>query len=1187
MFNRLPSPSLAQPFFVLMLSFTLCTSGLLLPVYAANLSTPTQSATINEPKPVIQPTLNTAPADSYPRAAAAALPTPPSSSAREEIRGRVSQSYGQLPLSFEINSGQVDSRVKFLSRGGGYSLFLTPQEAVLALRIPTEMKSAATKAEKLASQASSPNSVLRMRLVGASASPRIEGLEELPGKTNYFIGSDRQKWRTHIANYGKVRYEEVYPNIDLVYYGNQRQLEYDMVVRPGGDPKAISFDFEGTEKLAIDGQGDLVLQLAGGEVRQRKPVIYQEVNGARQTIEGRYVIEGRSRVGIEVADYNKNLPLIIDPVLSYATYLGGSQQVSFGANDYAYAIAVDASGSAYVTGLATTQDFPLVHPFQSSANGAKPAFVTKLNPAGTAFEYSTYLGGTGGPASPGYGIAVDSSGSAYVTGITGSNDFPTTAGAYIEADPKDNDPAGGGFVTKFSPDGTSLEYSTYLASPTKPHVFAGPGCCDEVSAIAVNSAGEAYVTGYTNQPAFPTTPGAYHAAPADTQGKDTFVVKFNSTGSNLIYSTFLGGSGPLANAIYDNAYSMALDAAGNVYLTGFTNSTTFPTTPGAFQPKLYAPHGNAFVTKLNPNGTGLVYSTYLGGQYDRTKGYGIAIDSAGNAYIVGTTGAFVGGYVTSFPVTAGAFQPFNGGNAADGFLTKLNPTGTKLVYSTYLSARSDKGGVAVAVDKSGNAFAVASGGSIYPVNAVQISPNRSFNVQIIKFNPQGAALVYATYLDGSGSDTPTAIALDPSGNAYITGYTTSTDFPITPGAPQPTNHGDTNAFIAKIGSEPGDCPAIQINPAPLPNATRTLSYDQTLAVSGGTAPYSFQYYPGGNGLGSSFNFPSGMTLSSTGVISGTPTQSSYPYPIIIQVTDANGCIGLRPYLFTMNPTIQFLTPNPSTTEGGNAVSVTASLDLPALSGGAKVLLSSSNPAVVAVPSSITIPAGSTSKSFSITPAAVTTMTNVTLTATYPTGVMQTATVTVQPTALSSLTISPTSAVGGLQTSTGRVTLNGTAPSGGISVTLMSNNGAAMVPASVTIPAGAKSNTFTITTSTVTARQIVTLSASYGGVTQSAMMNVWPNWVKTLGLSPNPVVGGNPVTGTATLSAVDPQHNTVVMLSSSNPAVANPAVSSITIPAGQASGTFTINTTTVTAAKTVTISGVANGGTTRATLTVNP
>jgi hypothetical protein len=364
-------------------------------------------------------------------------------SATDQLR----ETYGQIPLSFEANQGQTDPRVNFLARGSGYALFLTPDEAVLSLQQP-----AATSSAPGSESVPSEQDVLRLQLIGASTSSRVIGLDKQEATSNYFLGSDPSRWQSNIANVGRVEYQDVYPGIDLVYYGNQRQLEYDFLVGPGADAGRIQLAFQGAQSVEIDGQGKLVLHTGGGDVVEHAPVVYQDTAGGRQTIGGRYVLEGPGRVGFQVDTYDRSRPLTIDPVLSYSTYLGGSK------GDYANGIAVDASRNAYVTGFTYSTNFPTTTEAFQTTNKAndQTVFVTKLDANGTALVYSTYLGGTG--LSHGSGIAVDGSGNAYITGDTSATDFPTTTGAFLTT----KKGTVNAFVTKLNASGTGLLYSTYL-----------------------------------------------------------------------------------------------------------------------------------------------------------------------------------------------------------------------------------------------------------------------------------------------------------------------------------------------------------------------------------------------------------------------------------------------------------------------------------------------------------------------------------------------------------------------------------------------------------------------------------------------------------------------------------------------------------------------------------------------------
>jgi len=733
---------------------------------------------------------------------------------------QLATAYGRFPLSFEANQGQTDGRVKFLSRGSGYSLFLTPTEAVMTLKSFSresqargqnvlaghlgllsaraangflQKKGGADLQDKPAVQ----ETVLRMKLVGANPAPKMLGVNELSGKSNYFIGDDPKKWHRNVPTYAKVNYQRVYAGVDLVYHGTQGKLEYDFVVVPGADPGVIGLRFEGAERLEIDAQGNLVLRTAAGELRQHKPVVYQEVAGARYAVPGSYVLRGRYEAGFEIGPYDASQPLTIDPVLSYSTYLGGV------GGDLGYGIAVDAAGNAYITGSTESSNFPTTAGAYRTnfQGGVADAFVAKLNPTGTALLYSTYLGGSG--YDEGYGIAVDAVGNAYVTGHTDSTNFPTTSGAFQTIFG-----VGGfadAFVTKLDPNGTALLYSTYL----------GGDNYDEGNGIAVDAAGNAYVTGDANSADFPTTPGAFQ--PTLGGGtcfggpcSDAFVTKLNPTGTAVVYSTYLGGSGNEAG--FDSG-GIAVDSAGNTYVTGVTRSVDFPTTASAFQttygggtcgvsPNIF-PCGDAFVTKLNPVGSALVYSTYLGGSVEDAS-CGIALDSAGHAFVTGTT------FSTNFPTTPSAFQTsFGGYNEA--FVTKINPTGTALVYSTYLGGSSLDEGFGIAVDSAGNAYITGRTQSTnFPTTTSAFQPifGGFYDAFVTKLNPVGDALAYSTYLGGSGAEGGDlypggGIAVDSAGKAYVTGSTSSASFPTSPGAFQTFFAGGSDfnffdAFVSKV-----------------------------------------------------------------------------------------------------------------------------------------------------------------------------------------------------------------------------------------------------------------------------------------------------------------------------------------------------------------------------------------------------
>ena len=691
-------------------------------------------------------------------------------------RTRISETYGKLPLSFEANQGQTDERVKFLARGPGYTFFMTPTETVLSLR--TGLSGLRTESPRAMRRA-----VVRMKVVGANAEAKLVGLDELPGKSNYFISNDPKKWRTGIPHYGKVRYQEVYPGLDLIFYGNPRQLEYDFVVAPGADPHAITLAFEGADKLEIDAEGNLILHVAGGHLIQRTPVIYQEFNGARQAITGHYVLRDKDRIGVHVASYDPTRPLIIDPVLVYSTFLGGN------GNDIGRAIAVDALGNAYVTGSTTSgvaAPFPTAPTggeFDTSLGGAQDAFVTKIDPTGTFLVYSTYLGGGG--SDQGLGIAVDGAipANAYITGLTDSADFPGTAGSLIQ-------PVKGlvfdAFVTKVNAAGDALVYSTYL----------GAGGTDQGNAIAVDIPGNAYVTGETDSADFPGTAGS-PIQNALGGGQDAFVTKVNALGNALSYSTYLGAGNT------DRGLGIAVHTAGDAYVTGVTNSANFPGTAGSPIQNALGGGQDAFVTKVNALGNALSYSTYLGGT-QADQGNAIAVDVGRRAYVTGQTGS------ANFPFTAGALDVTL--NAIpDAFVTRIEDGGTMLLYSTFLGGNGADIGRGIALDGVGpNAYVTGETGSTdfptagSPFQAVLSSASDAF---VTKLNATGTALVYSTYLGGSQNDIAYGIAVDPLDNAYVTGETTSggavlTEFPTTAGAFDTIFNAAIDAFIAKLMESP-------------------------------------------------------------------------------------------------------------------------------------------------------------------------------------------------------------------------------------------------------------------------------------------------------------------------------------------------------------------------------------------------
>ncbi|MBI4473494.1 MAG: SBBP repeat-containing protein [Acidobacteria bacterium] len=663
--------------------------------------------------------------------------------AQSQVESSVNQAYGRLDMSFEPNYGQTDSNVKFMSRGSGYGLFLTTQEAVLRLTRPEP-------------------AVVRMKLVGAGKDPVIEGLEPSIGATNYFVGSSNNH-RKHVPSYKKVRYKGVYPGIDLLYYGNQRILEYDFVVQPGSDPSRIQLSFSGVDRTYLDVNGNLILDTPGEDLEQKKPVAYQEIDGRRKNVDVAYELRG-NRVGFRLGAYDRTKTLVIDPVLAYSSYLGGSATAALG--DQGYSIAVDAAGNAYLTGFTSSTDFPVQTPRQGASGGGQDAFVMKLNPAGTAILFSTYLGGSG--TDEGHGIAIDSGGNIIVTGYTRSSNFPVVNA--VQSTRKGNQEA---FVTKLNSSGSAILYSTYL----------GGGEDDRAFGLATDANGNAYVTGFTGSRDFPILGGFQTNFGGGLS--DVFITKLNSNGS-LVYSTFAGGNG------HDQAYTIGVDPGGNAYVAGFsTSATNFPLQDAA-QSIIAGGNDDAFLMKINPSGGALVYSTFFGG-IGSDNAVRLVVDAEGSVTVTGITSS------PDFPVVNAQFEGLLG--SFDAFITKFNPDGQSLAFSTLLGGLGNESGVGIAQDGDGNIYVTGFSDSfeLPIVNAVQQFSNGGRDVYIIKLSGDGQTVFYSTYVGGLLNEGALAIAVDRAGNAYVTGFTTSTDFPLA-NAIQGEIAGSQDGFVFKIDS---------------------------------------------------------------------------------------------------------------------------------------------------------------------------------------------------------------------------------------------------------------------------------------------------------------------------------------------------------------------------------------------------
>ena len=716
------------------------------------------------------------------------LPGPSRTIPGEAQKAVAQEVYGRLPLYFIENEGQLDKSVKYYERGLGHAIFFTDKELLFHFETGANPADAGLEGESRrhskevgsAGHEQTPGRTAQVRLwpVMMQEGVNIEGLDPQEGKVNYFLGKDPATWKTNIPTYRSVVYREAYPGVDLKFYGSNERLEYDVIVNAGADPAQVKFGYSGIQSLRISDEGDLqLLLLDGGKLIHKKPIAYQEINGKRHEVEGAFSVEpfpgkassdeqGPFVFGFKLAAYDPAYPLVIDPVLVYSSYLGGA------GIDQGYAIAVDTSGYAYVTGRTYSTSFPTQSSLDSSLGGTYDAFVTKLNLAGTALVYSTYLGGSG--LDWANAIAVDSSGYAYLTGETTSTDFPTTSSPYSSG--LTSTGYSDAFVVKLSTNGSTLSYATYLGGSWRD---AGLG-------IAVDGSGLAYVTGQTSSyNDFPIEGSAYQSAYG--QGtSDAFVTKFNASGTDVTYSTYWGGNDA------DAGNGIAVDSS-YIYVVGQTASTNFPTA-FAQQNTYGGGASDAFVVKIARSSLDPVYASYLGGT-GNDYGLGIAIESDGSAYVTGSTSS------SDFPLV-NAFQETLGGGS-DAFVTKFTSDGDSLSFSTYLGGSGDDIGYAIAADTKGNAYVVGKTTGSFPTNkAVQsVYGGSTSDAFAARIDCTESELAYSTYLGGSGVDVGHGIALGTGGNVYVTGWSSSINFPTTAGAFMQTSAGGNNdAFVTKINA---------------------------------------------------------------------------------------------------------------------------------------------------------------------------------------------------------------------------------------------------------------------------------------------------------------------------------------------------------------------------------------------------
>jgi Beta-propeller repeat len=700
---------------------------------------------------------------------AAGLCRAPSASAQHSAEGSLPtrSTRALLPessLRFEPNVGQFDPRVRYLARGKGYGLYLTAEGATLLLRSgESASKPRADHALQALPSGDRDDVVLSMHLVGEKKVEPV-GAEPQSGADNYFMGSDRAQWRSGVQSYASVRYDDVLPGVSVIYYGKSgRDLEYDLLLAPGVDPLKVELAFEGVESIQIDADGSALLRLPGGQTLRKPPphAFQRSASGQLSEVSSRYQQRPGGKLGFVVGPHDATRELVIDPVLLYSTYVGGSS------TDEAFGVATDPQGNTYVVGYTASTLFPTVSPEQAVLGGGTfDAFVCKLDASGS-FVYSTFLGGNG--TDVGYAIAADGSGNAYVTGVTYSSNFPTVS--RIQSSPGGMQDV---FVAKLNSAGSALVYSTYL----------GGSQDDSPGGIAVSAFGNAYLTGTTNSSNFPVKAALQ---PTPSGSGDAFVSSITPTGSALAYSTYLGGSGS------DFGHAIAVDGSGNAFVGGTTASTNFPTvTP--FQSAFGGGSYDGFVSKLNPAGSALVYSTYLGGVFTEEV-LGVASSSSGIATVAGYTSS------TNFPVVS-PVQPALGSNGfSDAFVTRFSVAGNGLSFSTYLGGSDDDRASSVAVDAAGHTYVVGSTLStnfpiLQPI-AGQSAYRGASDGFVSAFDPSGATLSYSTYLGGAAEDHAVGVAVQANGTTHVAGTTFSTNFPVLL-APISALVGSDDAFVTRL-----------------------------------------------------------------------------------------------------------------------------------------------------------------------------------------------------------------------------------------------------------------------------------------------------------------------------------------------------------------------------------------------------
>lgn len=660
-----------------------------------------------------------------------------------KTKAQISENYGKLPLRFEKNIGQTNENIDFISHNNNYTLFLSPTKATFSFKKEKNINNFVHKL-KINEQNSNvtPTNTLTMQLVKGNVNADIVEVKKLETVSNYFLSNDKKQWQANVENFAKIKYQNVYPGIDVVYYGTQRQLEYDFIVAPYADPKLINLAFVEAENLTINNDGNLVIIANNQELYKKKPYIYQEVNGIKKQIVSSYIIKENKEVSFQLGDYDTSKPLIIDPMIGYSTYLGGT------GSDFSNAIAVDNTGNAYIVGYTESANFPTNNPQQRTLSGKNDLFISKLNASGSSLTFSTYIGGN--DEDFGNAIAIDSKGNVYVAGYTFSSNFPTVSAFQSKNGNTIANSGGDAFIVKLNAQGNALMYSTYL----------GGASDDLATSIAVDAQDNAYVTGFTNSANFPVVNALQNRS---SGGFDAFLTKINVAGNSLAYSTYFGGS--------DNDFgnSIVVDKTNNAYLVGQTDSRNLPLVSP--QQSIIGGDTDGFIAKFANTGNTVNFATYFGGS-DFDAITSVAVDSINNIYVTGATASK--DFSVMNPLQASKM------GSLDIFISKLNATGNSLAFSTYLGGSGDEQANSIGLDEKNNVYimGVTTSPDFRLVDATQKTIGGEQDVFMTKINAQGNSLMFSTYLGGAGNDIGASLAVDVKGNVFMTGITNSMNFPM-------------------------------------------------------------------------------------------------------------------------------------------------------------------------------------------------------------------------------------------------------------------------------------------------------------------------------------------------------------------------------------------------------------------------